>query len=219
MKSFMTRVVISLTVPIICFGCSTTDNWAINPIYKHVEETPPQLQKILADTYRKDEIYRDYNTKMIAAGLFRSEEYRQFLTDSIQSSYHLDEVASLEMSLAQKQQFANQFEFLLMIYSGSNEKTDFGKKDSIWQARLYDDDGDKVVPVRIQKLKDTDKERMLLGRYLKELDRWVEVYNLSFPKLNKPATGVKLGSETFRLEIAGLEGRLEFSWEDVKKFY
>ena len=219
MKSFMTRVVISLTVPIICFGCSTTDNWAINPIYEHVEETPPELQKILADTYRKDEIYRDYNTKMIAAGLFRSEEYRQFLTDSIQNSYHLDEAASLEISLEQKQQFANQFEFLLMIYSGSNEKTDFGKKDSIWQARLYDDDGDKVVPIRIQKLKDTDKERMLLGRYLKELDRWVEVYNLSFPKLNKSATGVKLGSETFRLEIAGIEGRLEFSWEDVKKFY
>ena len=219
MKSFMTRVVISLTVPIICFGCSTTDNWAINPIYENVEETPPQLQKILADTYRKDEIYRDYNTKMIAAGLFRSEEYRQFLTDSIQSSYHLEETTSLEISLAQKQQFANQFEFLLMIYSGSNEKTDFGKKDSIWQARLFDDDGDKVVPTRIQKLKDTDKERMLLGRYLKELDRWVEVYNLSFPKLNKPATGVKLGSETFRLEIAGLDGRLEFSWEDVKKFY
>jgi len=168
MKSFMTRVVISLTVPIICFGCSTTDNWAINPIYENVEETPPQFQKILADTYRKDEIYRDYNTKMIAAGLFRSEEYRQFLTDSIQSAYHLEETASLEISLAQKQQFANQFEFLLMIYSGSNEKTDFGKKDSIWQARLYDDDGDKVVPTRIQKLKDTDKERMLLGRYLKE---------------------------------------------------
>ena len=83
----------------------------------------------------------------------------------------------------------------------------------------YDDDGDKVVPTRIQKLKDTNKESMLLGRYLKELDRWVEVYNLSFPKLNKPATGVKLGSETFRLEIAGIEGRLEFSWEDVKKFY
>ena len=39
MKSFMTRVVISLTVPIICFGCSTTDNWAINPIYENVEET------------------------------------------------------------------------------------------------------------------------------------------------------------------------------------
>ena len=219
MKFFMTRVVISLTVPIICFGCSTTDNLAINPIYEYVEETPPQLQKILADTYRKDEIYRDYNTKMIAAGLFRSEEYRQFLTDSIQNSYHLDEAANLEISLAQKQQFANQFEFLLMIYSGSNEKTDFGKKDSIWQARLYDDDGDKVVPIRIQKLKDTDKERMLLGRYLKELDRWVEVYNLSFPKLNKSTTGVKLGSETFRLEIAGIEGRLEFSWEDVKKFY
>ena len=219
MKSLMTRVVISLAAPIICFGCSTTDNWAIHPLYEHVEENSLQLQKILADTYRKDSIYRDYNTKMIAAGLFRSEEYRQFLIDSIQSSYQLDETASLEISLDQKQQFANQFEFLLIIYSGSNEKTDFGKKDSIWQARLYDDDGDKVVPTGIQKLKNTDKERVLLGSYLKELDRWVEVYNLSFPKLNKPATGVKLGSETFRLEIVGIEGRLEFSWKDAKKFY
>jgi len=181
MKSLMTRVFISLASPIICFGCSTTDNWAIHPLYEHVEENSLQLQKILADTYRKDSIYRDYNTKMIAAGLFRSEEYRQFLIDFIQSSYQLDETASLEISLDQKQQFANQFEFLLIIYSGSNEKTDFGKKDSIWQARLYDDDGDKVVPTGIQKLKNTDKERVLLGSYLKELDRWVEVYNLSFP--------------------------------------
>ena len=219
MKSLMSRVFISLASPIICFGCSTTDNWAIHPLYEHVEENSLQLQKILADTYRKDSIYRDYNTKMIAAGLFRSEEYRQFLIDSIQSSYQLDETASLEISLDQKQQFANQFEFLLIIYSGSNEKTDFGKKDSIWQARLYDDDGDKVVPTGIQKLKDTDKEIMLLGRYLKELDRWVEVYNLSFPKLNKSTTGVKLGSAPFRLEIASIEGRLEFNWEDAKKFY
>ena len=219
MKSLMTRVFISLASPIICFGCSTTDNWAIHPLYEHVEENSLQLQKILADTYRKDSIYRDYNTKMIAAGLFRSEEYRQFLIDSIQSSYQLDETASLEISLDQKQQFANQFEFLLIIYSGSNEKTDFGKKDSIWQARLYDDDGDKVVPTGIQKLKNTDKERVLLGSYLKELDRWVEVYNLSFPKLNKSTTGVKLGSAPFRLEIASIEGRLEFNWEDAKKFY
>ena len=219
MKSLMTRVFISLASPIICFGCSTTDNWAIHPLYEHVEENSLQLQKILADTYRKDSIYRDYNTKMIAAGLFRSEEYRQFLIDSIQSSYQLDETASLEISLDQKQQFANQFEFLLIIYSGSNEKTDFGKKDSIWQARLYDDDGDKVVPTGIQKLKNTDKERVLLGSYLKELDRWVEVYNLSFPKLNKSTTGVKLGSAPFKLEIASIEGRLEFNWEDAKKFY
>jgi len=219
MKSLMTRVFISLASPIICFGCSTTDNWAIHPLYEHVEENSLQLQKILADTYRKDSIYRDYNTKMIAAGLFRSEEYRQFLIDSIQSSYQLDETASLEISLDQKQQFANQFEFLLIIYSGSNEKTDFGKKDSIWQARLYDDDGDKVVPTGIQKLKNTDKERVLLGSYLKELDRWVEVYNLSFPKLNKPTTGVKLGSAPFRLEIASIEGRLEFNWEEAMKFY
>ena len=219
MKSLMSRVLISLASPIICFGCSTTDNWAIHPLYEHVEDNSLQLQKILADTYRKDSIYRDYNTKMIAAGLFRSEEYRQFLIDSIQSSYQLDETASLEISLDQKQQFANQFEFLLIIYSGSNEKTDFGKKDSIWQARLYDDDGDKVVPTGIQKLKNTDKERVLLGSYLKELDRWVEVYNLSFPKLNKSTTGVKLGSAPFRLEIASIEGRLEFNWEDAKKFY
>ncbi|MBT6726319.1 MAG: hypothetical protein HOA75_06095 [Deltaproteobacteria bacterium] len=219
MKSLMSRVFISLASPIICFGCSTTDNWAIHPLYEHVEENSLQLQKILADTYRKDSIYRDYNTKMIAAGLFRSEEYRQFLIDFIQSSYQLDETASLEISLDQKQQFANQFEFLLIIYSGSNEKTDFGKKDSIWQARLYDDDGDKVVPTGIQKLKNTDKERVLLGSYLKELDRWVEVYNLSFPKLNKSTTGVKLGSAPFRLEIASIEGRLEFNWEDAKKFY
>ncbi|MBT7202581.1 MAG: hypothetical protein HN867_03700 [Deltaproteobacteria bacterium] len=219
MKSLMSRVFISLASPIICFGCSTTDNWAIHPLYEHVEENSLQLQKILADTYRKDSIYRDYNTKMIAAGLFRSEEYRQFLIDFIQSSYQLDETASLEISLDQKQQFANQFEFLLIIYSGSNEKTDFGKKDSIWQARLYDDDGDKVVPTGIQKLKNTDKERVLLGSYLKELDRWVEVYNLSFPKLNKSTTGVKLGSAPFRLEIASIEGRLEFNWEDAQKFY
>jgi hypothetical protein len=219
MKSLMSRVFISLASPIICFGCSTTDNWAIHPLYEHVEDNSLQLQKILADTYRKDSIYRDYNTKMIAAGLFRSEEYRQFLIDFIQSSYQLDETASLEISLDQKQQFANQFEFLLIIYSGSNEKTDFGKKDSIWQARLYDDDGDKVVPTGIQKLKNTDKERVLLGSYLKELDRWVEVYNLSFPKLNKSTTGVKLGSAPFRLEIASIEGRLEFNWEDAKKFY
>ena len=115
MKTFKTRVIICLAAPIICFGCSTTDNWAIHPIYEHVEETPTQLQKILADNYRKDEIYQDYNTKMIAAGLFRSEKYREFLINSIQSSYHLDESASLKISLDQEQQFANKFEFLLII--------------------------------------------------------------------------------------------------------
>ena len=218
-KCFTIRVIVSLTAPIICFGCSTTDYWALHPIYENLRETPPQLQQILADSYRKNEIYQDYNTKIIAAGLFRGEDYRQFLIDSLKSSYRLDEAASLAISIEQKRQFANQFEFLLMIYSGSNEKTDFGKKDSLWQAKLYDDDGDKMVPNKIQKIKKTDQERVLLSNYLKDLDRWVEIYRISFPKLNKLATGVKLGSEPFKLEIAGLEGRLEFSWEDPKKFY
>ena len=218
-KLFATRVIISLTAPIICFGCSTTDYWALHPIYENLGETPPQLRQILSDSYRKNEIYRDYNTKMIAAGLFRSEDYRQFLNDSLKSSYQLDEAASLEISLEHKQQFANQFDFLLMIYSGSNKKIDFGKKDSLWQAQLYDDDGDKVVPMEIQKIKNTDQERLLLGRYLKDLDRWIEVFKISFPKLNKLTTGVKLGPKPFKLEITSLEGRLEFSWEDSKKFY
>ena len=218
-KLFATRVIISLTAPIICFGCSTTDYWALHPIYENLGETPPQLRQILSDSYRKNEIYRDYNTKMIAAGLFRSEDYRQFLNDSLKSSYQLDEAASLEISLEHKQQFANQFDFLLMIYSGSNKKIDFGKKDSLWQAQLYDDDGDKVVPIEIQKIKNTDQERLLLGRYLKDLDRWIEVFKISFPKLNKLTTGVKLGPKPFKLTINSLEGRLEFSWEDSKKFY
>ena len=218
-KLFATRVIISLTAPIICFGCSTTDYWALHPIYEDLGETPPQLRQILSDSYRKNEIYRDYNTKMIAAGLFRSEDYRQFLNDSLKSSYQLDEAASLEISLEHKQQFANQFDFLLMIYSGSNKKIDFGKKDSLWQAQLYDDDGDKVVPMEIQKIKNTDQERLLLGRYLKDLDRWIEVFKISFPKLNKLTTGLKLGPKPFKLEITSLEGRLEFSWEDSKKFY
>ncbi len=218
-KLFATRVIISLTATIICFGCSTTDYWALHPIYENLGETPPQLRQILSDSYRKNEIYRDYNTKMIAAGLFRSEDYRQFLNDSLKSSYQLDEAASLEISLEHKQQFANQFDFLLMIYSGSNKKIDFGKKDSLWQAQLYDDDGDKVVPMEIQKIKNTDQERLLLGRYLKDLDRWIEVFKISFPKLNKLTTGVKLGPKPFKLEITSLEGRLEFSWEDSKKFY
>ena len=218
-KLFATRVIISLTATIICFGCSTTDYWALHPIYENLGETPPQLRQILSDSYRKNEIYRDYNTKMIAAGLFRSEDYRQFLNDSLKSSYQLDEAASLEISLEHKQQFANQFDFLLMIYSGSNKKIDFGKKDSLWQAQLYDDDGDKVVPMEIQKIKNTNQERLLLGRYLKDLDRWIEVFKISFPKLNKLTTGVKLGPKPFKLEITSLEGRLEFSWEDSKKFY
>ena len=218
-KLFATRVIISLTATIICFGCSTTDYWALHPMYENLGETPPQLRQILSDSYRKNEIYRDYNTKMIAAGLFRSEDYRQFLNDSLKSSYQLDEAASLEISLEHKQQFANQFDFLLMIYSGSNKKIDFGKKDSLWQAQLYDDDGDKVVPMEIQKIKNTDQERLLLGRYLKDLDRWIEVFKISFPKLNKLTTGVKLGPKPFKLEITSLEGRLEFSWEDSKKFY
>ncbi len=218
-KLFATRVIISLSATIICFGCSTTDYWALHPIYENLGETPPQLRQILSDSYRKNEIYRDYNTKMIAAGLFRSEDYRQFLNDSLKSSYQLDEAAILEISLEHKQQFANQFDFLLMIYSGSNKKIDFGKKDSLWQAQLYDDDGDKVVPMEIQKIKNTDQERLLLGRYLKDLDRWIEVFKISFPKLNKLTTGLKLGPKPFKLEITSLEGRLEFSWVDSKKFY
>ena len=59
----------------------------------------------------------------------------------------------------------------------------------------------------------------MLGDDVIELDRWVEGYKLSFPKINKPATGVNLGSEPFRLEMASIEGQIAFSWEDTAKFY
>jgi hypothetical protein len=219
MKWFWDRIFISITIPLIGYSCSTTDNWTLHPLYKNVGQIPTRLTEVLEESYRKNLIYRNYDTKMIAAGLFRSENYREFLVDSLQSSYKIAKSEKSKISIEQKQQFANQFEFLLFVYPGSNQKTDFGERDSLWQARLYDDDGDRVIPTKIQKLQNNDRERVLLSSYLKDLDRWMEVYKISFPKLNKPATGVELGSKSIKLEISGLEGHIEFNWDDPKNFY
>ena len=90
------------------FWWKTIDNWAIQPIYEHAEETT-QLQKILADIYRKMK-FTKIIMKMIVADYFAAKSIENF--DKFYPKFlSFDQAASLEISLDQKQQFDINFEF------------------------------------------------------------------------------------------------------------
>lgn len=200
-------------------ACSTRGDWTLHQLYLDLEQTPPQLQETLTESYRGQELYREYDTTLWASALFRSRKYREFISTTLAEAQQLDKLGQQEFSLRQQQNYASRFEFLLFLYDGDNQKISFGERDSLWQVRLEDDDGDTIAPLTVRKLKPETRELVLLRRHLRDLDRWVEVYEVSFPKLNKAATGVSLGSNPLQLTLSSVEGRLTLQWPTPELFY
>jgi hypothetical protein len=188
-------------------------------MYQTVPETPLAWQQTIATSFQRGRLYLNYDTKLTADALFRSESYRQQLVDEIASARQLSPENTADFTLQQKQAFANRFEFLLFVYGGDNDKISIGERDSLWQIRMLDDDGDRIAPVEVRRIKRTNPEIELLKKHLRDVDRWVEVYEVVFPKLNKPAVGVPIGTTLPQLIISGVQGRVELSWPEPTLFY
>ncbi len=201
-------------------GCTTTSRpYEFHPLYANIQFTDEAWKTLFREIYRRDHIYRDYRPLLIADAVFKNQAYRKRLVADLSQAHFWNDTQAQRVEQQQQEAFQNRFEFIVFLYNGTVESVKLDQADSAWKMYLKDDDGDVLQPLHVVKLKETHREVQYLKKYTHHLDRWVDVYRVSFPKLSKATLQEARGSENIQLVVSGLKGQAVLQWEDLTLFY
>ena len=204
--------VLAFVITLFLGACSTRDGFRFNPIHENLKFKDVSSQKQFDAVYRNAHFYRDYRPVMIVDALFKDMGYREKFATALKTSFLFSDEKYNGLLKREQNVFNNSFEFVVFLYNGSVEKSKLGEEDAQWKIFLRDDDGDLTSPLKITRLKDTDREFQFLGQHIYELDRWVDPYLVSFPKLSKRSINLEVGEKPLELIITSIEGTLRLTW-------
>lgn len=200
-------------------GCSSRTNFHLYPIQTSISTIDSELVELLEKIQRSDALYRDYRTVMIGDAIFKDRLFRARYGRELKNNYLFSKYDLNNYYEEQNILFQNQFDFIVFLYGEEVESFELEKAHSPWRIFLKDDDGDVINPTGIYKLDKSHRELSFLTKNIRELDRWVEVYSVTFPKFSKGAINEESGSRPFQLILSSMKGKLTFKWENSKLFY
>jgi len=212
---------VSLSLALFLSGCSTArerdepSNIVGNLRFKNAE-----TQERLESSFRSGSLYREFQTELVADVIFADMDFRTQYSQTLKDRFFYADSAFQEMMAAERDSYENRFQFYLFLNSGINSKpVRLHKGNSAWKVLLKDDDGQLLAPQQVISI----KADSTVFRYFEEtffgLDRWTEVYLVSFPKMDKARLIKKPGDHPIQLVLTGLAGTITTSWEDGKVFY
>ncbi len=217
-KSVFFKILILLTL--VLTGCSTRfSDYDFYPIYRNVRFLDADTEELFSKVHRFGFLYQDYRPVLVADVIFKGADYRKLYANNIVEGYGLRQKQSDDILREQRKSYHNRFEFVLFLYNGSLDNIDLHKAKSQWKLYLQDDDGDELLPMEVRKLKHDAPEAIFLKKYMIELDRWVEVYLVSFPKLAKAVLQEESGTKDFQMTLTSLNGRILLEWKQSQLFY
>ena len=207
-------------VLLLAGGCSTRfSDYEFHPIYRNVRFLDEQTETLFSKIHRFGFLYQDYRPVLVADVIFKGADYRKLYIEDMVKGYGLRQKQKDDMVREQRKAYHNRFDFILFLYNGSLNKIDLHKNKSQWKLYLQDDDGDEFLPMEVRKLKHDVPEAIFLKKYVIELDRWVEVYLVSFPKLAKSVLQEQSGEKDFKMTLTSLHGRILLTWKQAQLFY
>jgi len=198
-------------------GCSTgKSRVAQSDMTQTWETTRADTFDRLMQSSKSGSIYLDWGTVLIVDAVYKDLHYRAGYLTELSDVYLYPSQRRLEIWQQSEEDYQNFYEFLLVIYAGGTKPPEFGRPSSRWQVYLYDDEGDMLRASKVSVLSPKDHEYIFLKKYLKEVDRWAQVYRVRFPKLDRLAPR---GSNSFSLLVTGIEGKTRLEWQDAGLFY
>ncbi|OGG96839.1 MAG: hypothetical protein A2508_09990 [Candidatus Lambdaproteobacteria bacterium RIFOXYD12_FULL_49_8] len=206
-----------ILLSLVLLGCSSARNRdGQTNLISSWEAKDDKTQALLEGRFKSGNVYLDYDTVFVVDALFRDLSYRKAFLDEQSKAYFYPPVQAEAKWAREVEDYQNFYSFVVVIYTGDTEKPEFGEPSSHWQVFLGDDESDLLRPVNVKKLAKRDQEHIFLTKYFKPVDRWVELYRISFPKLNRE---VPLGDKPFSLIFSGLKGSARLEFSDRSLFY
>jgi hypothetical protein len=146
-------------------------------------------------------------------------QYRRDYVAMIGQRYMLSPGDTAAMLDEQERDFSSSMSLLLFLYGGNNRPIPLGDVTSQWKVLLVDDDGQTLIPDKIERLRPENPTYLYLGLYFYGLDRWSQAFKVSFPKLDKVTIGQPIGKKPVTLIITGLAGTARMVWPDAGIYY
>ena len=219
-RSMVIGVMIALLV-LAMVGCSTARN-------RDEPSGPMSLLRFrnaeiashLSGSYRTGSLYLDFRPVLIVDALLEDSRFYEHYLQSLTTHYFLTPEEAQRKKSEFEQRFETEVVFLVFIYEGSNDRSRLTpQEEALWRLMLKDDDGALRTPLEIGRIKPDSIEYAYLSKNFDGLDRWSQVYRVSFPKLSKGKMKLALGEHPFELIITGVKGTVLLRWPDTSTFY
>ncbi len=157
--------------------------------------------------------YEGFESRLYVNATYKGEEFRKAYIAKYSADYGLGPERSqalLERELEQVQAYN---EFFFTAYTPDEELNDFHRKDSVWQVYLEDGQGNKVRPVSISRIENSEA---LMRDYFPYYDLWSRAYLARFPKYSENGQEIPGPSGAMKLSITGAMGKGELLWAPAK---
>ncbi|UCD83910.1 MAG: hypothetical protein JSU92_11575 [Deltaproteobacteria bacterium] len=169
-------------------------------------------QSALSEWTEEAKVYQEFETRLLAAATFKSWEFRQAYVEKYARIYLLETGSKRDMLEEERAVSSKQNEFFLSIYSPDKDLGDFSMENAAWKICLLDEQGNKLEPIKIKKVK---QKESLLQEFYPYITLWSSFYQLSFP-VDFPETQepfITPETRYIRLVINGPSSRAVMTWE------
>lgn len=180
---------------------------------KRAEVKPSQIDYLatLNQWTKAQKVYDGLDTKLHIYVTYKTWAFRMAYVDEYAKRYLLDETQKKDL-LEREREVNDRFnEFFIAAYTPDARWNDFDKKGSIWTIYMEDDKGNRLRPIEVKKVDETDP---LIREFFPYLGLWSLGYVVRFPKYlpvgDEPFPGKDVKS--FNLIVAGVLGRAELQW-------
>ncbi len=201
-------------------GCSTArKRYKANTVRSLLKYRDNETARLFKRTHRSGNLYINFRPALELDAVFMDRRLREVTVKRYVDNFLLSKKQSDVLHAEQVKAFDNIIEMLVFVYEGNNKRSNLTNDDSPWRILLRDDDGRLHPPTEIKQLKKNSSQYQLLEKNFTVLDRWTQVYQITFTKLAKGVLSQQLGDQPFELIFTGIKGSVTLSWKDLSLFY
>jgi len=215
-------IVISVMMAAVAVGgCSTArDRYEPTGPLSLLRFRDAETASHLAGSYRTGSLYLDFRPVLIVDALLEDALFYEHYLRSLTTHYFLTPEEAQRKKSEFEQSFETEVVFLVFLYEGTNDRSRLTpQENALWRLMLKDDDGALRTPLEIGRIKPESIEYAYLTKNFDGMDRWSQVYRVSFSKLSKGRMKLALGTHPFELIITGIKGTVLLRWSDSSIFY
>ena len=186
-----------------CFGCTYFKGYV--EIVKD-EGISKEYLNVLDKWTRDKTVYSQFETRVRIAATYKNAEFNKAYLSEYSRIYSLTEPEKRSKEEILTDLSSEFTEFLFYAYTPDKDSNDFDRWDSIWTIFLLDEEGNRIYPVEVRKIKK-------ITPLIKEFYPYINKYYGMFYSLKYPPFSLTEGdSKHLKLVFASVLGRVELEW-------
>lgn len=154
-------------------------------------------------------IFDGLESRLYFNATYKTPDFRRAYIDRYSKSYELGEDSRKNLLDRELEQAEAYNEFFFTAYTPDEGWNDFEEKGSIWKLYLEDGSGNRVVPVSVTKLDNSDP---VIREFFPYFDLWSSAYTVKFPKYSETGKEIPGADESVKLIVTGVKGKGELEW-------